>query len=181
MDKIEPTRTVRFVLDKNDETSTVEKTSAPPLTPESCRELWYEPHEIDGFKKEARDLVLYGGTGAGDDLCGLERFSFERSKQKRRVLRYVIYMQKQRKEAEFLRIVSKKLTAWARDAAVSQGFADFCQVYDPLESLLGDSCENYNDSFFNENGKRNMVEESSQCFITEDRHVRPCLSRAISA
>ena len=97
------------------------------------------------------------------------------------MLCYVNLPATRRKEAEFLRIVSKKLTAWARDAAVSQGFADFCQVYDPLESLLGDSCENYNDSFFNENGKRNMVEESSQCFITEDRHVRPCLSRAISA
>jgi hypothetical protein len=174
-------RRLRFALDdeSNSNTNTPEQTSAAPLpsaalTPEICRELWYQPDEINDFKKETRSLVLdVGNAKGGDELCGLERFSFERARYKRRVIRYVLLAQKQ-KGAEFMREIAEKLTAWARDIAEAQGFADFCQVYDPLESLLGSSCENYNDCFFSDNKRKMMDEPVPGAWCAGDRRVRRC-------
>jgi hypothetical protein len=206
-------RRLRFALD--DETNTPAQQSAASLpsalTPEICRELWYQPDEINDFKKETRSLVLDGNAKDGDALCGLERFSFERASYKRRVIRYVLLAQTKQKGAEFIRNIAEQLTAWARDIAEAQGFADFCQVYDPLESLLGSSCENYNDCFFSDD-KRKMMDEPvpgawcagdrrvdgvfsdnkrkmpdepiSGAWCAGDRRVRPCMSsstRAVTA
>lgn len=71
--------------------------------------------------------------------------------------------------SDFLRVVSKQCTAISTDMALTQGFNDFCQVYDPLQSLFGeknDDGDNYNDVFFGGEGElrhphRSRVHKSS--------------------
>lgn len=52
---------------------------------------------------------------------------------------------------EFVQKVSEHCTAVSVELALLQAFHDFCEVYDPLKSLLGasDAGLNYNDYFFN--------------------------------
>lgn len=176
-----PTK-IRFILDTDDETNEDETTNAPPLTPECCAELWYQPYEIDAFKSETRNLCLYGGTGAKDEFCGLERFTHERLRHKKQVIHYVLYMavHKQKRGAHFLRYVTENVTAWARDIAVSQGYADFCQAYNSSKSWPGNDCESHKHRLFStENGKRKLVDAEPSRSCTEDRRIRPCLSRVI--
>jgi hypothetical protein len=135
------------------------------LTLETCQELWYQPKEIAVFKAITRQLILYGkatlsqgGSGQEEDgLDGLERFNLERSKHKKTSIHCVILAQQQQKGPDFLKIISKKCTRRANDLAVMQGFQDFIQAYDPLESLLGSNAavQNYNDYFFNEQEEGN--------------------------
>mmetsp|Transcript_5512 Transcript_5512/g.13263 ORF Transcript_5512/g.13263 Transcript_5512/m.13263 type:complete len:406 (-) Transcript_5512:184-1401(-) len=73
---------------------------------------------------------------------------------------------KQRQVEHFIRKVSLRCTAWAREMAVKQGFKDYCAVHDPLASLFDDHVDhksankegaskrrqstNYNDCFFSD-------------------------------
>jgi hypothetical protein len=131
-------RRVRFALDDTDtqEQTSAPQTSVPPLFTtlklETCVKLWYQPAEISGFKKDARNIVLFGTASDDDEHSGLERFNFERSMGKKSAIRYVLLAQKQQKGPEFIRLVYEKCTIWATDLALDQGFKDFCQAYDPL-------------------------------------------------
>ena len=79
---------------------------------------------------------------------------------------------KQQQVEDFVRKVSLRCTAWAREMAVKQGFKDYCAVHDPLASLFDDRVDhkggkkdgdddaaaankrrksvNYNDCFFSD-------------------------------
>jgi hypothetical protein len=174
-------RRVTFAFDDenndDDETNTQKchKGAAPllsTLTPEVCRDVWYQPDEISALKKRTRDLVFYGSTELGDDMSGLERYCMERSKYKRQVLQYVLRMQKEQKGADFLRTAARKCTGWARDLALHEGFIAFCDVYDPLACLLGGDCldENFDDRLFRDDNKRKTAVETPQ--TSGDRRVR---------
>ena len=164
-------RRVHFDCDESDVPLHI--TSAPPLFEtlklETAQEIWYLQSEIASFKREARNILLYGKTEEKDELCGLERFNLERSIQKKNAVKYVMLAQKLQKGADFVKEVYRQCTTWATDLALVQGFNDFCEVYDPLKSLLGDNCaENYNDCFFSEKKRPLSVDENS----FETRRVR---------
>jgi hypothetical protein len=153
------------------------------LTLETCQELWYQPKEIAVFKAVTRQLILYGkaslpqgrsGQEEEDGMDGLERFNLERSKHKKTSIHCVILAQQQQKGPDFLKIISKKCTRRANDLAVMQGFQDFVQVYDPLESLLGFNAAvlNYNDYFFNKqegnNHHNKRDHDDNDVYVEED-------------
>jgi hypothetical protein len=176
---------VRFA-DKNETDTLCQMTCAAPLfstlTKDNCQELWFQPDEVTAFKQEARNLVLFGKVGV-DELAGLERFNLERSKSKKAAIQYVLLANQQQKGVEFVRMVSRECSTWATDAALIQGFNDFCQVYDPLASLLGDAAgseKNYNDCLFGEDysllcKKRKTVEGTTSmatCDGEGSRRVR---------
>jgi hypothetical protein len=109
-----------------------------------------------------------------DDFLGLERFNCQRAVWKRSAIYYVLLAQRQRHEEYFIRRVSQRCSAWAREAAVDQGFKDYCAVNDPLASLFGNEEENYNDCFFSDpsicisdnnqsNKKRKTDETENDC------------------
>lgn len=122
-----------------------------------------------------------------DELVGLHRYSPQRSQWKRSAIYYTLlaqkrqkYLQKlssspssttkdnndnesrdeqQQRAEDFVRKVSMRCSAWAREMAVKQGFKDYCAVHDPLACLF-DDCpisdqqkkykQNYNDCFFSD-------------------------------
>ena len=109
------------------------------LTEAICKRVWYQPDEIADFKLWTRKLIVLDTTHHVDDqedLCGLERYHPERALHRHRVLQYILQAQQHQKNPEFLRHVSEKATEWARKMAVSKGFADFCDVYSPWESIF---------------------------------------------
>ena len=128
------------------------------LTLATCEELWYQNKEIDVFKSETRELIIFGKRKDDDELGGLERFTLERSTLKKNAIKYVLFAQMQKQGSGFIREVSRRFSACAVDTALIQGFKDFCEVYDPLASLFGGNImcstpsrsgsENYNESFF---------------------------------
>jgi hypothetical protein len=159
------------------------------LTAEICHDLWYQTPEITAMKQDAKRVLLNRTDSSPDERLGLERFNSQRAVWKRSAIHYVLMAQKQRHGEDFIRRVSQRCSAWAREMAIHQGFKDYCAVNDPLASLFGNEEENYNDCFFNEpyccpatewNSRRNDqrkaedIETSSTTFppITSERNVR---------
>jgi len=132
-------RRVQFSNDEND------TQSAPyeQLTSGMIEAAWYSCQEIQYFKEEVRSTVLrhyyqQGETKNEDDeMAGLEKYGLRRSKYKKAALYYTLQAQCQSKDPDFVRSVTRRCTAWARTLATSQGFHDYCAVYDPLDGLLG--------------------------------------------
>jgi hypothetical protein len=120
------------------------------LTNELCHDLWYQTPEIVAMKQDAKRVLFNRENADPDDLLGLERFNSQRAVWKRSAIYYVLLAQRQRHGEDFIRRVSQRCSAWARETAVRQGFADYCAVNDPLASLFGSKEENYNDWFFSE-------------------------------
>jgi hypothetical protein len=127
---------VRFAVEKAEEP--ILKGAVPLfqcLTLEISRQLlWYQNDEITGFKRDIGTILVHGSSNE-DDRCGLERHSLERDKAKKYAVRLVVLAQKLGNGAEFLRTVSRKCSAHARDLAFVQGLQDYCQVYNEEEPL----------------------------------------------
>jgi hypothetical protein len=148
-------RVVRFELDDTDtdtdtktstRTDVERKTDSPlfsTLTTETCAQLWYHTAEISAFKRQVGTILLSSGNKNQDDRCGLERHSIERDRAKKAAIKLVILAQSMQlgDSDDFLKLVSEKCSARAREMAFSQGFHDHCQVYyESLESIV-DGCE----------------------------------------
>ena len=186
---IDTNKKVRFALDETNNKSDAEVSVSPPLASElpdyrSIQDdLWYRSEEIAAFKRDARNIVAFRKKIAKkdeDDVYGLGRYSLERAKHKRRIIHCILVvasrigLKNESGAEEFLRAVSERLSERARKEAQTQGFFDFCEVYDPLESLLGDDGKgeenSYNDYFFNKKHKRTLRTISSP--RSEDRRIR---------
>jgi hypothetical protein len=147
-------RRVRFNLEKIE----ISDNAAPPLmkelTIETVRQLWYSQGEILTFKQHAKAIVLHRKQTT-EDTSGFERFDITRAKYKKTALHYVLLSQKVQRDPEFQSYISRRCTARAKIIALNQGLEDFCEVYDPLISLLGvsNSGDSYNDYFFNDLSK----------------------------
>jgi hypothetical protein len=147
-------RRVRFNLEKSE----IVDYAAPPLmkelTIEIARQLWYSQEEILKFKQHAKTIILHRKQTT-EDTSGFERFDITRAKYKKKALHYVLLSQKVQRDPEFQRYISRRCTARAKVIALNQGLEDFCEVYDPLISLLGvsNSGDSYNDYFFNDISK----------------------------
>lgn len=148
------------------------------LTLASCEELWYQNKEIDVFKSENRELIIFGKRKDDDELGGLERFTPERSNLKKDAIKYVLIAQMQKRGFDFIREVARRCSARAVDTALVQGFKDFCEVYDPLASLFGGNMmsdspsrlgnENYNESFFSDDAEDS---NKRKCFANSNHPV----------
>jgi hypothetical protein len=128
------------------------------LSEEICQRLWFQDSEIAAFRSETRSLILYGKQSEDDDFAGLERFSLERSNRKKTAIQLVLLAQRKGNDASFIQAIATECSEWAVTAGVLQGFQDFCQVYDPLTSLLGANDDDdsagdtsYNDTLFGTN------------------------------
>ena len=107
------------------------------LTEDICKELWFQQSEIANIRTTTRNIILFSDPKS-EDLAGLERFrNFERSQRKKSANRFVLLAQWKGFDSNFIGKISEECSQWAVTEAALQGFRDFCQVYDPLESLLG--------------------------------------------
>jgi hypothetical protein len=165
---------VRFAVENAEEP--VLKDAAPLfpcLTLEISRQLWYQNDEITGFKRAIGNILVHGSTHE-DDRCGLERHSLERDKAKKYAIRLVVLAQKVGKGAEFLRTVSRKCSAHARDLAFAQGLQDYCQVYNEEGHLTSFSVKQLIRQGFAASArcKRKTTENLQDTILDKDRRVR---------
>ena len=116
---------VRFAAEE-----AIESTQESPLARvENWDELWYSTEELHGFKAEAREILYHRANVSEDDLRGLERYNYERAQWKRQTNRYILAAYPEsRNNADFLALVCKKYSKWARDVARDQGERDAFQA-----------------------------------------------------
>ena len=159
------------------------------LSLDDARLLWYQHAEIAAFKCRARSILLQREVyDEDDDRSGLERFNVERSMRKKQTIHCVVQGCKKRKllnlpegssdeigtgPPDFVAQIYQDGSATATKLALEQGFKDFCQVYDPLASLLGDNLENvtehiayneiqnYNDYFFSDTQEESITNDAT--------------------
>mmetsp|Transcript_40961 Transcript_40961/g.98776 ORF Transcript_40961/g.98776 Transcript_40961/m.98776 type:complete len:213 (-) Transcript_40961:92-730(-) len=131
-------RRVHFSDDENDSQSAPHQ----ELTLEMITDMWHTPEQINYFKQSAKYVILNKeNLDLHDDefaISGLERYGPKRSEYKRSALFYTLHAQHKSRNPEFIRAVARRCTGWARSVATEQGFADYCDVYDPLARLLAD-------------------------------------------
>lgn len=151
------------------------------ITQEHVASVWYSKDEIRSFKSQAKSLIIRG-LPSNEESFGMERYLLERSRSKKSTVNYVVLSQKIKKDPEFQSYTSRNHSATAKEMALHQALENFCEVYDPLSSLL-EGGDNYNDFFAssnenNNNGKRShsdvsfnmaMIDEASS---QETRRVR---------
>eukprot|EP00339_Tiarina_fusa_P019091 CAMPEP_0117050154 /NCGR_PEP_ID=MMETSP0472-20121206/34630_1 /TAXON_ID=693140 ORGANISM="Tiarina fusus, Strain LIS" /NCGR_SAMPLE_ID=MMETSP0472 /ASSEMBLY_ACC=CAM_ASM_000603 /LENGTH=195 /DNA_ID=CAMNT_0004763831 /DNA_START=103 /DNA_END=690 /DNA_ORIENTATION=+ len=168
-------RRIRFAIDdasadqQQQQPKKIESPRQPlVLTDETCAELWYQPDEIACLKHDTRNMVLYGQNSFGEtDMSGLERYSMERSRHKKEVIRYVLMVHRMGKDADCLGDASRNSTSWAAGVAAQQGYNDYVEVYNPLPELVIDDAE-YAD--FMRYGDKRKAEPLSAAFC--GRRVR---------
>ncbi|CAJ1948577.1 unnamed protein product [Cylindrotheca closterium] len=119
------------------------------ITQEHLTNNWYSKRDIRAFREQAKELVL-SGLPSNEETFGLERYKLERSRQKKSTVKYVVLSQKVVKDPGFQRYISRRRTSTSKEAALNQALENFCEVYDPLSSLLegGFLLGNYNDDCF---------------------------------
>ena len=90
-------RKVRFAADMtetSDSTSPVEQLISSHATKlswdDACQFLWYTESELHTFKSTARQLLLHKDQINVDDLRGLERYNYERSRYKQGILQSIL-------------------------------------------------------------------------------------------
>lgn len=138
-------RQVRFSTDENG----THRASHEELTSEMINDIWYTPEELKDIKHEVRSLVCrhfhrgatssYCDRNSSDDIPALKRYDPQRIVHKQTTLRYVLQAQNHSSEPDFIRSVSRQFSVCARALAANQGFEDYCEVYDPLDSLVSDT------------------------------------------
>mmetsp|Transcript_8318 Transcript_8318/g.20029 ORF Transcript_8318/g.20029 Transcript_8318/m.20029 type:complete len:223 (-) Transcript_8318:45-713(-) len=130
-------RQVRFSNDEND----TQNAPHEELSPEMINDMWYTHEEM---KHQVRSIVCrhlhcenFGWNSTTDNISALQRYSPQRSEYKQTTLRCILQAQNQSSDPDFIRSVSIQCTVRARALAANQGLEDYCEVYDPLDSLLG--------------------------------------------
>ncbi|CAJ1939307.1 unnamed protein product [Cylindrotheca closterium] len=170
---------VRFSNEEND----TQSTALQELTSEMINDMWYNRQEFDVIKHQVRSIVwrqqfLNGETPSSsfrknnnhddtDNISVLQRYGPHRSAYKKLVIRYTLHAQNHSIDPDFLRSVSTQFSARARALAANQGFEDYCEVYDPLDSLLG-SATIPNDLVHGDDQEQNDADRST--FITKKRN-----------
>ncbi|CAJ1948565.1 unnamed protein product [Cylindrotheca closterium] len=158
--------------------SNEENAASSPLkeiTNEHVANVWYSKGEIGSFKAQAKYLVL-SGLPPKEDTFGLERYQLERSRQKRATVNYVVLSQKVNRDSEFQSYISRRNSSTSKEAALNQALENFCQVYDPLSSLL-EGGDNYDEHFFaedeNTTGNKRSISDVSfnMAMIDETCHA----------
>lgn len=186
-----PKKTVRFAQEVSMTTHSTRLWDGV-LTPEHCDQLWYQRTELAAIKQAAKVTIatrnLVEGTPGvlfdqADQLLGLERFSKQRAVWKKSTIKCVLMAQRKIKNLyagsnaiddedqirDYIQLICMRCTEWARDAALKQGFQDYCAVHDPLAELFrdtdeseGENRQNYNELIFgdmnvdNSNSKRKV-------------------------
>lgn len=138
-------RRVSFNLDKENAAPSPMK----EITPEHATDMWYSKQDIRSFQSEVRSFVL-GGLPSSDETFGLERYQIERSRQKKSAVSRVVLSQQVKKDPEFQSYISRNHTFTFKELALNQALENYCDVYDPLGSLLeGGDIFNSTDISFN--------------------------------
>jgi hypothetical protein len=160
-------------------------TFIPPLlselTLDQAEKLWYQRSDIAAFKCHVQKLLLQGRNQYDhqEDRSGLERFNLDRSLHKKRTNHCVVQAWKKRKvlshattigSPEIVSQIYRNHSAVSTELALEQGLEDFCQVYDPFESLLGGDAhddmsitsnnnerQNYNNYFFSDSADESRI------------------------
>jgi hypothetical protein len=117
----------------------VPSSCSPPALSPDCEnskngELWYQPSEIQHFRKNASHLVFLGksfdGNEDGDcDISGFQRYTLERTSNKSLAIECVLLASRQALGADLVAAIAGKCSAHARDLAAIQGINDYCMAY----------------------------------------------------
>ncbi|KAL3937685.1 MAG: hypothetical protein SGBAC_007255 [Bacillariaceae sp.] len=146
------------------------------ITHEHNTNAWYSKGEISSFKAHTKSLVVRG-LPSEDETFGMERFLRDRSQQKKSTVRYVVLSQKVNKDPEFQSYISRRNSSTSKETALNQALENFCDVYDPLSSLL-EGGDNYNDCFFankNDDGfNLTMIDQASSQEPTRSIAIECC-------
>ena len=161
---VTPTNRVRFASEEGEADFTVP--SSLVLTPEMCDELWYQPLELSMMKSHVRRLIR-NPRDDDEDISDLGRYSRERNDTKRRAVQVILAAQQQEKGAVFVQKVSQYFSSPACDVALTQGYVNFCQVYDAGASSIESGDIFYFSDDEEDTGKRKMSAQSE-----EQRNVR---------
>ena len=124
----------------------------------SNTDSWYSKNDISSFKMQVKSFVL-GQTSTEEEAFGMERYQFERRQQKKTALRHIVLSQQVKKDPEFQRYISRHQTATSKEMALNEALANFCDVYDPLSSLL----DGGDDFFCNKDMEFNMAMIDQSC------------------
>lgn len=151
----------RHVYFSDGENDTQRSVTHKELTPDMIQELWYSQDDIERMKNEVRCLVCKqrqimntsareatNDNSSMSTTSNLQRYGAQRSKYRRDTLQSILNAQNQNRDPEFLRQVSEQCTAWARALAANQGLEDYCEVYDPLDSLIGSAKDSENEGWW---------------------------------
>lgn len=132
------------------------------LTEEHCKELWYQKEELAAIKHAAKVIIAKRNKAKRNPdtsseeqeaLIGLERFNKQRAISKKNTIRCILMAQHEMRQPrvqlvlnnygiskeDYIQKISFQRTEWSRNAAIDQGFNDYCAVHDPLAPLFGDS------------------------------------------
>lgn len=139
-------RKVCFNLDKNSNAAPVGEISLG-----RAANTWYSTNEIRSFKAQVKALVSKG-LPSNEEIFGMERYAWDRQSSRKKIVKYVFLSQKINRDPEFQNYISRRRSSAYKEMALNQALENFCEVYDPLSSLLGDGSndegDNYNDYFF---------------------------------
>jgi len=149
-------RKVCFSLDKENAAPSPMK----EITPEHVTDMWYSRKEIRSFQAEVKSVIL-SGLPSSEETYGMERYQAERTRQKKSIVSYVVLSQKVKKDPEFQSYISRRHTSSFKEMALNQALENFCEVYDPLGSLL-DGGDNYN-GYFSSDISFNMAMIGQSC------------------
>jgi hypothetical protein len=101
---------------------------SPELTLDHRKEFWYQSSDLSTFRHEARFLVLCGTEGERKELA---RYTAERIETKKRAIKQILMVQSNGlgKDSWFMCRVSECVSINARDEALKQAYADYCEAY----------------------------------------------------
>jgi hypothetical protein len=122
-------------------------TAGSSMSQEERNEVWYHPSDLDDFKCQVRTLCrkLRDAPESKESSRGLEhRVCLERQRNKHLAIRCILKAQRRSTCPEFVAMVSRKCTAWAKEVALVEASRDFCEAYYPRLAAhvpeMGRSC-----------------------------------------
>jgi hypothetical protein len=109
-------------------------TPGSSMSQEERNDVWYHPTDLDDFKCQVRTLCrkLRDAPESKESSRGLEhRVCLERQRNKHLAIRCILKAQRRSPCPEFVAMISRKCTAWAKEVALAEASRDFCEAYYP--------------------------------------------------
>lgn len=129
--RVEQTRGVWFPIKE-----VIETAPSMTLTEDEWQSLWYQQEDVSIFRQEA---VKYIAGNLVGETRGLERFQWERAKEKSEARRCTLKAYRKGIRGDKFAEVVQILTQNARSEAFVTGCNDYCEAYHPemKDALIG--------------------------------------------
>ncbi|CAJ1965473.1 unnamed protein product [Cylindrotheca closterium] len=137
-----PLRRVHFapaLVNKQSEADSKNVFASPhkELTKEMIHEVWYSQMEILTFQKRIKLTLLLkerfptlNDSNFKDSMLGLDRHNPKRASYKRAATKFTLEAQQKSDDPDFLALVSRQCSSWAKSIAIHSALKTCCDVYD---------------------------------------------------